>query len=457
MNDDITLFEHEKVIFEKRDVEKLSEYERQSIRELNRTAFTTSKDHDTGFITLYDKSIKASSYVGVIFTGRRSIQVLPKILSHKADSKDLGKEEVRELMRGFYRLLIYTGKLSKDVGSAQMHAVPHIFEWIVLSFSAKLHELVRQNLRKNYLNCRRNTRFLRGKLLIGEQIKRNYIHKERFYCEYDIFTEDILLNRILKCTSYLLYNITRNTRAKNNLWWILFLMDRVRLTNILPHHFERLRLTRLGEGYRDIIALCEVFLRHSTVDITRGGVPAFSYMFDMNDLFEEFCYRFIRRNKGDILPDELAGSNVVHHRCHRKLIEPDNGKGKFVLETDISLEKREKEPEVIIDTKYKELDKDSRNCGISQDDLYQMYAYLKKYGCSEGILLYPLYQDGFDISDSKDEYYDMRYDDDTHLHIRQVDLSPLSPDTDDNDKDWKTEIIKSFRGVFEGIITEGSS
>jgi hypothetical protein len=94
-SNNITLFEHEKVIFEKRGVKKLSEYERQSIRELNRTTFTTSKDHDTGFITLYDKSIKASSYVGVIFTGRRSIQVLPKILSKQADSSELGDDEVR--------------------------------------------------------------------------------------------------------------------------------------------------------------------------------------------------------------------------------------------------------------------------------------------------------------------------------------------------------------------------
>jgi 5-methylcytosine-specific restriction enzyme subunit McrC len=357
-------------------------------------------------------------------------------------------------MRGFYRLLIYTGKLSKDVGSAQMHAVPHIFEWIILSFSARLHELVRQNLRKNYINCRENTRFLRGKLLIGEQIKRNFIHKERFYCEYDIFTEDILLNRILKCTCFLLYNITRNTQAKNNLWWVLFLMDRVRLTNILPHHFERLRLTRLGEGYRDIIALCEIFLRHSTVDITRGQVPAFSYMFNMNDLFEEFCYRFLRRY-GDSEEMGLAGCDIWHERPRYKLFRKPE---KFEMRPDITISDNEKF-KFIIDTKYKPLDNKKDHCGIDRNDFYQMYTYLKKYDCKEGILLYPRYLES-DFNIKECEYYNAKYENNgkneesTHLHIRQVDLSFLSKKTDEEGKSWKDKIIKSFEGVFKGIHTD---
>ncbi len=44
-----------------------------------------------------------------------------------------------------------------------------------------------------------------------------------------------------------------------------------------------------------------------------------------------------------------------------------------------------------MDTKWKNLFDDSRkNYGIAQSDMYQMYAYSKKYATSEILLLYPL-------------------------------------------------------------------
>ena len=46
---------------------------------------------------------------------------------------------------------------------------------------------------------------------------------------------------------------------------------------------------------------------------------------------------------------------------------------------------------VILDTKWKSLvDKEKGNYGISQADMYQMYAYSKKYNTSEIWLLYPV-------------------------------------------------------------------
>ena len=46
---------------------------------------------------------------------------------------------------------------------------------------------------------------------------------------------------------------------------------------------------------------------------------------------------------------------------------------------------------VILDTKWKKLIDNSRfNYGISQADMYQMYAYSKKYNTNNIVLLYPL-------------------------------------------------------------------
>jgi 5-methylcytosine-specific restriction enzyme subunit McrC len=45
---------------------------------------------------------------------------------------------------------------------------------------------------------------------------------------------------------------------------------------------------------------------------------------------------------------------------------------------------------VVMDTKWKLLSDKTRNLGISQSDMYQMYAYSKKYDAERIVLLYPL-------------------------------------------------------------------
>ncbi len=61
----------------------------------------------------------------------------------------------------------------------------------------------------------------------------------------------------------------------------------------------------------------------------------------------------------------------------------------FALRPDIVMKKDKRT--VILDTKWKSLiNNDRQNYGISQSDMYQMYAYSKKYATSEIWLLYPM-------------------------------------------------------------------
>ena len=63
--------------------------------------------------------------------------------------------------------------------------------------------------------------------------------------------------------------------------------------------------------------------------------------------------------------------------------------GKFALRPDIVLTNGTRK--IILDTKWKMLSNTPHNnYGISQADMYQMYAYAKKYHAKEIWLLYPL-------------------------------------------------------------------
>ena len=94
----------------------------------------------------------------------------------------------------------------------------------------------------------------------------------------------------------------------------------------------------------------------------------------------------------------------------------------FALRPDIVC-KRDKRT-VIIDTKWKRLINSERaSYGISQSDMYQMYAYSKKYKTSESWILYPL-------NDEMREYTDIEFKsgDDTTVRLHFVDLTRM-PET----------------------------
>ena len=106
-------------------------------------------------------------------------------------------------------------------------------------------------------------------------------------------------------------------------------------------------------------------------------------------------------------------------------------KKQFALRPDIVIRKGDKT--VILDTKWKRLYKSEKNnYGISQEDMYQMYAYSKKYETSEVWLLYPINEDMRDHP--LIEFYS---GDNTYVRLFFVDVANI----EDSLKELKQRII----------------
>lgn len=98
----------------------------------------------------------------------------------------------------------------------------------------------------------------------------------------------------------------------------------------------------------------------------------------MDRLFEAYVGKNARRSFGDWDVSLQDGGYYLFD-------EPQQ----FRLRPDIVMRKGERT--VILDTKWKSLVYNPRiNFGISQGDMYQMYAYAKKYKTPEIWLLYPV-------------------------------------------------------------------
>lgn len=112
-----------------------------------------------------------------------------------------------------------------------------------------------------------------------------------------------------------------------------------------------------------------------------GSTVSRALLFPMESVYESYVAQQMKKVM------EPEGWNVSSQdKGHYLFTEP---RCQFALRPDIVMKKENRI--VILDTKWKSLvDNERVNYGISQADMYQMYAYSMKYKTSEIWLLYPV-------------------------------------------------------------------
>jgi len=129
--------------------------------------------------------------------------------------------------------------------------------------------------------------------------------------------------------------------------------------------------------YEQALVWCDVFLRGSSFTAFTGKDIAIALLFPMEKIFESYVATKLRRMYDDAIVYTQDGTYSLF-----------DSPRKFNLRPDIVMKHHEKP--VILDTKWKMLSSSNSNYGISQSDMYQMYAYSKKYDAGRVILIYPL-------------------------------------------------------------------
>ena len=112
-----------------------------------------------------------------------------------------------------------------------------------------------------------------------------------------------------------------------------------------------------------------------------GETTSRALLFPMESVYESYVAMKMKKVFGP------EGWHVSSQDKGKYLFEEPTKK--FKLRPDIVIKNGDRI--VVLDTKWKKLVPDPRiNYGISQADMYQMYAYSKKYDTSDIWLLYPL-------------------------------------------------------------------
>jgi len=304
-------------------------------------------------------TLKAKQYVGTIALDGLRIVIMPKTT-----------------VENLFYMLTYAYDLPHFRDERiTLGLADDLFEFIVSIFANQVEQLVRRGIYRNYLEREENQRFLRGKLMPGEQIRRNSVRVTHFYQQHSEFTADVLENQILKYTLWQLSHLSfRTPQLRQRLRRLMSAFVETSLRPVQPLECDRVVYTRLNAPYRSRIHLAQLLLRHLSLKSKEGDAPFVAFLFNMNAVFELFVARYLERYLTE------------NHSAFTVEIQPQIWLGKESKEEglpDIVLRYNGRRL-MVLDTKYKAFANKP-----SPKDRNQMYMYCQSMGLTQGCLIYP--------------------------------------------------------------------
>ncbi len=336
--------------------------------------------------------LKATQHVGLINIKGRIIQILPKTY-HR--DEECPEEKRKQAIKNLFYMLNHTSFKLKDWDATAFEKFDDIFEVIIYLFSKNLLDIVKKGFYRNYITIEENkSGALRGKLLVHKHATENFITKQKFYIEFDEFSENNLLNHVFKFTIEHLSYLSTNDINKKLLRELKFLFSDVDYQFITDSDLNRITFSKLNDHYKQPFNMAKMFIQriwYPEYLMAPKAKDIYGFLIDMNQLFQDFLAYFIKKYKTDILPEQYRHAEILIQKSEMYLVSDEKRNGVFELKPDIMI-KEGKDFKLIIDAKYKELKPDERKLGISQGDMYQVYAYTTRYNSPKTILVYPEYE-----------------------------------------------------------------
>lgn len=323
------------------------------------------------YFTIVHKGVLFNSYVGVIQIGGLTIEILPK-----ADKDKTENDERKKIWQGVLLNMLKVCKhiqvdnVSETSLSKKYNSILEVYFEMYLN---EIESLVKKGLIKKYRRVQSNQNALKGKLVFFQNIQKNVVHKERFYCEHQVYDKDHLINQILLRGLLVLKDLLNN-HLRDKLNRLLFEFQDYQQININKSHFERLVSDRKTTPYLKAIDIAKMLILNYSPNLNSGQDNMLTLLFDMNKLWEEYIYRILQKHKPEgYIVSFQNKKNFWKTESRTKTIRPD------IVITNNQNEK------FVIDTKWKIVEANNP----SDNDLKQMFTYNLHWEAEKSMLLYP--------------------------------------------------------------------
>lgn len=326
-----------------------------------------------------DGDMAASSHVGMVTTRRGSVlEILPKIDLYGSD--DDAFERTRQV---FLEMLRSWRRLPAQVAHSDIRSMSRfsMLEAFVRHFLRMLAPIARNGLARRYVSVEENLRYLRGRIDFGLHLRENVSDRTRFYTSHDELSVNRPANRLIHTALNRLAPRVRNDTNRQLLRETLAAFEDVPLSADAGADWRAHRIDRSMNHYRPVMQWVGLFLFNRGLTTFSGMNRNVSLLFPMEQVFEDFIADSFRRyqQRHDVV---LQGP--------RNAMASIGDQPVFSTRPDIALRSGGK-VRLILDAKWKRVDAttDDLKHGIQQADVYQLYAYAKRYRCEAVALIYP--------------------------------------------------------------------
>jgi 5-methylcytosine-specific restriction enzyme subunit McrC len=352
-------------------------------------------------------ALQVRNYVGVLQTAcGTQIEVLPKLYDSTSKGSD---DHSRVLLLKMLKTL--RDSPFKQAGRADIRdSKMPLLEVYISQFLSLVNDLVKRGIRSDYIQVQKNSKFLKGRLLVSQQIRKNSIHADRFFVEHSEYQVNRPANRLIKTALLKVSGLARSNRNQRLSRELNFVFEEVPKSTDFVQDFKKVKLDRGMHYYEEALEWSKLLLSGLGPTASSGDFNTLTLLYPMERIFEDYVAHCLRDQVEDI---SGTGARLKTQVGGKALVEDHVGKTIFRLRPDLMITK-DKLATWVLDTKWKLLDQGNRSkkYGISQSDMYQLYAYGHKFldaGNKNLMLIYPMtkkftealpvfrYEDGFEL------------------------------------------------------------
>lgn len=229
---------------------------------------------------------------------------------------------------------------------------------------------IKRGLGKEYISQTESLSTMRGKIDIAESIKTQSLLKKQMVCDYDEFSTNGTMNRIIKSTvELLIYSGNISTKRIKELKKLMVYFTDVEKINLYTVNWN-MHYNRNNQTYRLLISVCYLVVKGLLQTNSDGTNKLMDFVDEqrMCRLYEKFILEYYRKE----FPEITANASKIDWQL-------DDGISDMlpVMQTDIMLTYNEKI--LIIDAKYYSHTTQSQydTHTLHSGNLYQIFTYVK--------------------------------------------------------------------------------
>ncbi len=323
--------------------------------------------HNGEYFDVLHNGLKFKQYVGVLQVDGLLVHIHPK--ADKDDSDSAWKGVLLKMLNTCGRVK------AQATGNAHLRKQNiNLLEIYFDYYLSEIEGLLHSGLVKKYRKETNNVKALKGKLEFVGNIRKNLVHQERFYTTHQVYDANHELHRVLAHALGIVGHFSRGTRLNDRCRRVELSFPEVDAILPTAAYLESIKLDRKTSVYERALELAKFIILNYSPDINQGQQRMIALLFDMNELWEEYVLKMLRKYSREHPTEcwQISGQESRLFYGAYRTIRPD-----IVLRRGNEI--------FILDTKWKR----PPNKAASIEDLRQMYAYARFWKTNKVMLLYP--------------------------------------------------------------------